>query len=129
MVAPFAGALAALAAATLWGLIFVRDELIAAVIAAAVMSLFALAICVVYTLAIGLGVVVYLHGGRKTPSRGTALGVGLLTGFLPFVAYAVNLAPAGSAAEVLLFPLLALAASLATAWTFWALGLKGRSSS
>lgn len=99
--APFAGAVAMTLAALLAGL-------------------FGLAICAAFTLVVGGCVVAYVRWSRRVPSLQVALVVGLA-----IAAGGVLLLNDG-AETMKVLALLGGASSLATAWAFWRLGLRGR---
>jgi len=97
--------------------------------AASLIALYATVISVCYVLIIGIAVVIYVRMTHRVPSLATAIVVGLITGVLPFVAppvlqYIRRTDP--SKFDLLLMPALAIASSIAVAWTFWRVGLRGR---
>ena len=127
-----AGGLAAfLTALVILGLMGTEGEktLKGALTAASLIGWYATFISTCYVLIIGLAVVIYVRTAHRVPSLATALMVGLVTGVLPFVAppvlqYIRNTSP--SKFDLFLMPALAIASSLAVAWTFWRVGLRGR---
>jgi len=97
--------------------------------AAALIATYATVICFVYTILLGIGVVIYVRNTRRVPSLSTALVAGLLAGGIPFVAmplfqYLQHGSP--SKFDIVLLPILAIGSAIATAWMFWAVGLRGR---
>ena len=103
-----------------------------AITAASLIAVYATVITVCYVLIIGFAVVIYVRMTNRVPSLATAIVVGLVTGVLPFVAppvlqYIRNTSP--SKFDLFLMPALAIGSSIAVAWTFWRVGLRGRTPS
>jgi hypothetical protein len=97
--------------------------------ASSLIAWYAAIICTIYTLLIGLGVVIYVRNTRRVPSLRTALVAGVLAAGIPvvtapIVSYFRNGSP--SKFDVILVPALAIASAIATAWMFWRVGLRGR---
>ena len=96
-----------------------------AMTAASLIAWYAAFICAVYTILIGIGVVVYVKNTGRVPSLRTALIIAIVTGVLPWVIAAI-MQGNRSKFDVIMMPVLALGAALAAAWTFWRVGLRGR---
>jgi hypothetical protein len=136
--APFAGAAAAFAVTVAWApFLLSRGELTPAgyVLVPGLIALYALGICAIYTLAVGAMVVAFVRTTSHIPRKSAAIVTGVLVGFLPFAACAASELRGPNAFEPSLAarvwaasftPTVALAASLATALSFWTLGLKNR---
>jgi len=97
-----------------------------AMTAAALIACYAAFICAVYTLLIGIGVVVYVRNTRRVPSLRAALVTAMLAGGVPFVAAPLIQRNAATKFDLVLLPALAITSAIATAWTFWRIGLRGR---
>ena len=93
---------------------------------ASLIAWYAAIICTAYVLVIGIGVVVYVRNTRRVPSLATALLVAVLAGGLPFIATPMMQTRPVSKFDIVLLPVLAVTSGIATAWTFWRVGLKGR---
>ena len=120
--APFAGAVATTLAALLVFASSGSDGVAPeeAIVGSLQAGLFGLAICAAFTLVVGGCVVVYVRWSRRVPSLQVALVAGLA-----LAAGGVLLLNEG--AETMKIPaLFGGASSLATAWAFWRLGLRGR---
>lgn len=95
-------------------------------------AVYGLILSVMYTLVVGGLIVAWVVRTGKVLSRMTAIAIGLMTGFLPFAACAVGSFHDSTGWHVsdlfsgLFIPFLALGASVANAWSFWALGMKNR---
>jgi hypothetical protein len=97
--------------------------------AASLIAWYALFVSTCYVLIIGIAVVIYVRMTHRVPSLLSALVVGIVTGVLPWVAppvlqYIRNTSP--SKFDLFMMPALAVASSIAAAWTFWRVGLRGR---
>ena len=97
--------------------------------AASLIAWYATFISACYTLIIGIAVVIYVRMTHRVPSLLSALVVGIVAGVLPWVAppvlqYIRQTSP--SKFDLFMMPALAIASSLAVAWTFWRVGLRGR---
>jgi hypothetical protein len=81
-------------------------------------------ICLAYTIV--LGTAAYMTGivRKHPPALATALLCSLLLGGLPFSIIALRGETRPIATGAWCFPLLAVAASLVTAWTFWRVALR-----
>ena len=132
LLAILAGGLAAfLTALAILALMGTEGEktLAGALTAASLIAWYATFISACYVLIIGIAVVIYVRMTHRVPSLASAIVVGLVTGVLPFVAppvlqYVRNTNP--SKFDLFLMPALAIASSIAVAWTFWRVGLRGR---
>jgi hypothetical protein len=137
MLAPLAGGFAAFGTAVLWSLVVFgsQGQVLAAFLAALLVGLYAAIISLVYTAVVG-GIVAFSVGRYgAVPSKGLAITIALAVGFLPFFALSFLInepfnsfqhVTASKVASYALLPTVALVASVATAWAFWSLGLKGR---
>ena len=94
--------------------------------AASLIAWYAAMICAFYVLVIGIGVVVYVRNTRRVPSLATALVVSVLAGGLPFIVTPMFERGPSSRFTIVLLPVLAVTSAIATAWTFWRVGLRGR---
>ena len=133
--APIAGAIGAFAAHALWCIVVLRppDAGIGDVMLLSVLiGCYALIIAAVFLAVVGALCVAWVRMTGKVPTRSTAIAVGLLTGFLPIAACAVSGLRTSSGwnfegmGDELTMPVAFLAASVASSWSFWFLGLKGR---
>ena len=94
--------------------------------AASLIAWYAAMICAFYVLVIGIGVVIYVRNTRRVPSLATALLVAVLAGGLPFIATPMMQSRPVSKFDIVLLPVLAVTSGIAAAWTFWRVGLRGR---
>ena len=94
--------------------------------AASLIAWYAAIICTAYVLVIGIGVVVYVRNTRRVPSLATALLVAVLAGGLPFIATPMMQTRPVSKFDIVLLPVLAVTSGIVAAWTFWRVGLRGR---
>jgi hypothetical protein len=130
LLAPFAGAIAAVVVVVLVLLPDLWDDLnwnlLPALLAA---SAFALIVSFVATFLLGGAASLYVKRKKKRPLLRTALLTGWLLGFLPFATIGALIKirePNATFAGWTLLPAAALAASSATAFTFWRLALRER---
>jgi hypothetical protein len=108
-----------------------KDKTLAgAMTASSLIAMYATFISACYTLIIGTAVVIYVRTTHRVPSLASALVVGMVTGVVPFVAPPVlqyiRDTSGPSKFDLFMLPALAITASLAVAWTFWRVGLRGR---
>lgn len=130
LLAPFAGAVAAMMVAALvlfpsaWSEL--RWSLLQALLVA---GIYALILSFVATLLLGSAATLYVKTTKKRPLLRTALLAGWLLGFLPFAVIGARIKldePHSTFAGWALLPSIALAASSATAFAFWRLALYER---
>jgi hypothetical protein len=69
---------------------------------------------------------VYVRNTRRVPSLATALLVAVLAGGLPFIATPMMQTRPVSKFDIVLLPVLAVTSGIVAAWTFWRVGLRGR---
>ena len=124
MLAPIAGALAG-SLPVLIASLFVGSgherTLSGAAASAGFLGFYALLICFVYTVVVGSAAYAYARLRRRRLSLAAALTVGIVTGAIPWsIAAVVGRDLRG---EALIFPVLVLLCTVATAWTFWRVAL------
>jgi hypothetical protein len=124
VLAPIAGALAGFLPVMVASLFFGSGHdrtLAGATTSAGFLGIYALAICFVYTAVVGSAAYAYARLRRRRLSLAVALTVAVVTGAIPWSIAAV--AGRDLTGEALIFPVLVLLCSVATAWTFWRIAL------
>jgi hypothetical protein len=89
------------------------------------LGFWSLLICLAYVLIIGSAAYAWARLQQRPLSLAVALIVGFVVGVVPFTIISFRKGE-GLSREALLFPLLALICSIATAWTFWRVALAER---
>jgi hypothetical protein len=126
LLAPLAGTLAAMVVTYLYALIFGNDTertIAGAWKPAAFVGFWTFFVCVAYTLIVGGAAFAYSAIKRRGLSSTFAIVTGLLLGAVPFSLLLLLRRGQPFRLDVLAFPLIAIVASIATAWAFWRIAL------
>jgi hypothetical protein len=124
VLAPVAGALAGFLPLMV-GSLFAGNEhertLRGAAASASFVGIYALVICIAYTLVVGSAAFAYARLRGRQLSLTVAIIVAFVVGAIPWSILMVS--GRDLAGEAMIFPAVALLCSVATAWTFWRIAL------
>ena len=126
LLAPLAGAFAALVVTYLFAYTFGNEAertIAGAWRPAAFVGFWTFFICVAYTLIVGSAAFAYSSMKRRGLPAKAAILIGLILGAVPFSLLVLLRRGQQLQLELLVFPLIAVVASVATAWAFWRIAL------
>jgi len=126
LLAPLAGTVAALIVTYLFAYTFgnaAERTIEGAWRPAAFVAFWTFFICVAYTLVVGSAAFAYSSMKRRGLPAKAAILIGLVLGAVPFSLLVLLRRGQPLQLEILLFPAIAVVASIATAWAFWRIAL------
>lgn len=123
--APLAGGAAAFLAGVILGTIFDRKMAMESVRASWAIAFWAVIICAVYTLIVGLIAFIYSRIRHRPPTLTTAIVIAIAVGVIPWTVASWNEPTLGGKFAL---PALAALCAVATSWTFWRVAFGPRTS-